>query len=95
MRASRRLQWVLRVHQCVMGKDTSVVDDTDVPVSANDCVAPTCTAGVPSQPPANLGTACKTNGGKVCDGNGTCAVCNVDADCIPPLTCTGNPKTCQ
>jgi hypothetical protein len=83
------------VHMCVSGSEAAVADDTDVPNSSNDCVVPTCMAGAPSLPAANMGTACNTSGGKVCDGNGACVECNVDADCAPPLTCTGNPKKCQ
>jgi pectin methylesterase-like acyl-CoA thioesterase len=45
-------------------------DDNDVPVDGNACTQDVCTAGVPSNPPANPGVSC--GGTNVCDGTGIC-----------------------
>src|SRR4029453_11663816 len=48
------------VRQCIMGADQNGVDDTDLPVSASDCVIPTCAMGTPSQPSKGAGAGCNT-----------------------------------
>ena len=43
------------VHLCIAGKDTDTVDDTDLPVTTNDCITPNCTMGVPTLPNKSAG----------------------------------------
>ena len=69
------------VHLCIGGKDTDVVDDTDVDKTPTDCDQDLCNSGMPSNPPLMLGVACKTNGGTVCDGQAKCVECNQPSDC--------------
>jgi hypothetical protein len=76
-----------RTPRCVGGTEvTKAVDDSDLPTATSDCVTPTCTNGTPSLPDIATGTACATSGGTVCDGQGACVECNVEADCtkLPP-----------
>jgi hypothetical protein len=69
--------------RCVGGKAVDEAhDDTDLPAAKSDCETPTCTAGVPSTPPVATGTACSTQGGRVCDGAGACVACNTPSDCV-------------
>lgn len=63
------------------GTGTNAVDDTDVPVDANQCTDNVCTAGVPSNPSSPTGLVCTMGGGTVCDGSGACVQCNVPANC--------------
>jgi hypothetical protein len=62
-------------------------DDEDVPPDGNECTSDVCSEGVPSYPPVPAGTICHANGGKVCDGAGTCVACNVAADCGHDTDC--------
>jgi hypothetical protein len=73
------------------GNVTSVVvDQTNVPVPDNPCVAGTCTAsGATGTVPLAVGTPCSTsNGGKLCDGAGACVQCLHTADCSSGHWCT-------
>jgi hypothetical protein len=72
------------------GKEILVDDDQDVPVDGNPCTDDTCTAGVPSNPASGAGAPCTVNGGKVCDGAGTCVACTSQADCDSGLKCVNN-----
>ncbi len=62
------------------GSDT-IIDDTDVPTSTNQCLAAACTNGVPSNPPEPEGTTCGSGSGMVCDGSGDCVNCVFGSDC--------------
>ncbi len=70
------------------GATVSVANDADVPVDNNVCTSDVCTAGVPSNPPTPVDTACNA-GGTVCDGAGTCVACNIASQC------TGSDTECQ
>jgi hypothetical protein len=61
------------------GGMVSVDDDLDVPVDPNECTDDLCTAGVPSNPPSQIGTFCNVN--MICDGAGACVECIDGADC--------------
>ena len=69
------------------GANSSVVDDTDLPVDFNDCTADLCENGNKSNPPLNAGTPCGTSG--LCDGNGSCV------GCITPNDCPGTDDFCK
>jgi hypothetical protein len=74
------------------GNTGSVPDDADLPVDGNDCTQDVCTAGVPSNPPLAVDTACK---GGVCTAAGACVACNHADQCPAPAlcmvaTCDGN-----
>ncbi len=77
------------------GSEVSVVDDTDLPTTGNQCASVACTNGVPSTPPVSAGTACNQNGGTLCDGSGNCVQCLAASDCpgtdtfCATRTCTG------
>jgi len=53
----------------------------DCGMPATACLVPTCSDGYCGTMPASKGTACIDNGGKVCDGSGTCVGCNDNGDC--------------
>ncbi|MBK8259506.1 MAG: lamin tail domain-containing protein [Polyangiaceae bacterium] len=63
------------------GSEESAEDNSDVPVDTTVCTDDVCAAGVPSNPPVPANTACMEGTGVLCDGNGACAECVVDADC--------------
>ncbi len=82
------------------GKVVEENDDNDRLIDSNDCTNDTCTAGVPKNEPVAVGTACMSNGGTVCDGNGACLECNQESDCKEPSKphCSANkcvPATCN
>jgi hypothetical protein len=71
-----------QVNQCDgAGATVSVADNADVPVDSNQCTDDVCTAGVPSNPPAAVDTACSQNGGAFCNGAGACVECNQASQC--------------
>lgn len=57
------------------GEIVSVIDDTDVPATTDDCTAGSCVGGVPGSTPRQAYTPCDSNGGFICDGTGQCVVC--------------------
>jgi formylglycine-generating enzyme required for sulfatase activity len=59
---------------------------TDCPKPATACLTVTCSMGVCGTTGAALGTSCTDSGGKVCDGDGKCVVCNAVAECPKPAT---------
>lgn len=69
-----------------MGGEKTTNDDTDVPFY--DCYMTTCSGGMEVKTPSPQGTACNTNGGKSCDGQGLCIECNTDNDCVQAGTGT-------
>ena len=75
------------------GNVVTVVDDTDVPTSANTCLGGACSNGAPSNPPLAAGTACSTGNGIKCDGAGACVACLAAADCAGSDT-TCHHRTC-
>lgn len=71
-----------QVNQCNgSGVVVSAPSNGDVPVDGIECTNDVCTAGVPSNPNTNAGTACSQNGGTVCSGVGTCVACVVGSNC--------------
>ncbi len=73
---------------CDGGEPRSIADDTDVPPET-DCDAPSCLAGEIVSHPHERGLACDDDGGRFCDGIGSCVECLADADCTAPETCGG------
>jgi hypothetical protein len=69
------------------GDIETVIDDNDKPPTTNQCLDSVCTAGVPSNPPLNSGTACSQNSGTKCDGAGACV------QCFNALECPGGPDS--
>jgi hypothetical protein len=67
------------------GNAVLVEDDTDVPGHHAQCIVGTCDGGTPATTPSMPGTACTTDGGKVCDGVGDCI------ECIEAAECDGGP----
>ncbi len=86
-----------RTPRCIGGAAVETAfDDTDLPVTTSDCVTPTCAAGTPSLPPLPTGQTCATSSGTVCDGNGACVACNVEADCTNvPKSNECRTRTCN
>lgn len=75
------------------GGETEIFDDTDAP--SYDCYTTTCSMGMEVKTPLAEGTACNTNGGKSCDGNGNCIECNTNADCGQSgIFCDPKSHTC-
>ena len=66
-----------------------VVDDLDVPVSADPCFDAVCVGGSPSSSPSAAAAPCDQGGGKVCDGLGHCVGCVANAQC-PGGACVNN-----
>ena len=48
------------------------IDDTDLPVTTSECVAVDCMGGIPSTTSRPHGSSCTQNGGRTCDGAGSC-----------------------
>src|SRR5580704_3824258 len=62
--------------------------------TASDCVAGACIAGCCLTGDVTAGTACTSNGGRVCNGNGNCVACLGPLDCTAPATnCVTNTCT--
>jgi hypothetical protein len=68
-----------KVQTCDNGEQVEDDDDADPPVPANECEVGDCSNGVGVVNPAPQGQVC-TNG--VCDGQGQCAGCVVDGNCV-------------
>jgi hypothetical protein len=62
------------------GNTVNVVDNSDVPIDANQCTDNVCTAGVPSNPNSSIDAPC--GAGQFCDGAGTCVQCNSGSECM-------------
>ena len=69
-----------------------VVDDCPRFVSA--CTVSTCTSSMCGSASAPKGTVCTDNGGRLCDGTGTCVECVAPTDC-PAQTTVCKINTCQ
>jgi hypothetical protein len=76
------------------GGTKQIVDDTNVPVSSTVCVTESCSNGTPGKTNKAASTTCTDNGGKVCDGNGSCVACVAPSDC-PASTTTCLTNTCN
>ncbi len=72
----------------------SDVDDADLPMDGKACTDDVCTAGSPSHPPKESGTACNEGGGEVCNGVGVCVQC-VAADACPGVDNECQTRTCD
>ncbi|MFO0619142.1 MAG: proprotein convertase P-domain-containing protein [Polyangiaceae bacterium] len=70
---------------------TKPVDDDDPLDDGNDCTLDTCVAGVNTPVTVMPGTACATNGGKVCGSGSKAATC---VECISNASCT-NGEVCD
>jgi hypothetical protein len=69
------------------GNAAPAAQDSDVPSDDGDpCTDDTCEDGVVVHPPAAANTAC-SDGGVVCDGNGSCVECNNNAQCSGGNAC--------
>lgn len=71
------------------GSITPGVDNTDLPVDGAQCTSDVCTAGVPSNPPVSVNTACNQSGGSLCSAAGSCVQCNTASQC------PGQDTACQ
>ena len=71
------------------GAIVPVADGTDLPVDNLQCTNDVCTAGAPSNPPTQSGSACNQNGGTTCNGGGQCL------QCLTASTCPGMDTQCQ
>jgi hypothetical protein len=71
------------------GVTSRLLDENNVPVFENQCLAGTCDkAGVAGTEPLSAGAPCRlAGGGKVCDGSGHCVQCLLQSDCAPGLHC--------
>jgi hypothetical protein len=78
---------------CEGSEVKTVPDDTDVPDDGHACTADSCSEGEIKNTPVPAGTPCAEDGGKVCDGEGSCVGCQKDEDCGPTEVC-GAAKQC-
>jgi hypothetical protein len=62
--------------------------------AANACTVATCIQHVCGTTGAARGTACQSNGGKLCDGAGACVACLAPSDC-PASTSSCAQVTCN
>lgn len=79
-----------------MGTVTTEPDATDTLDDMKDCTSDLCNAGSPENVPLAMGTVCASNGGTVCNDQGSCVECNASVDCADGL-CLSNqcvPATC-
>ena len=73
------------------GPAVSCTTVSDCPAAPNDCVVPTCDGTTCATSNVMAGTACMSDSGRSCDGNGKCAACVVADDCARWLSaCTQN-----
>lgn len=68
-----------------------VPDDTDIPAPISQCTFPVCSMGNSFYQPVPFGSPCDENGGKICDGNGTC----IQTECFVPTDCPGQDSECR
>ncbi len=73
------------------GKCVGCLTVADCAPETTKCLTNTCTGNACGTDKANSGTTCSDNGGKLCDGNGTCAACLVDTDCPATGTVCATP----
>jgi hypothetical protein len=80
---------------CPMDKPMCITDKCVQCMSNNDCMAPSdcqttmCMEGTCTPPQSKAaGTACSSNGGKVCGLAGSCVACNLDSDCSASERCS-------
>lgn len=67
---------------CAAGACVQCNTDADCGESMNECGTLTCTEGMcAAGSPKPKGTACSSNGGKMCDFLGSCVFCVTDLDC--------------
>lgn len=67
---------------CTEGKCVQCKTAADCPAAMSDCGTMTCNAGMcVAGDPKPKGTACSSNGGKMCDYLGSCVFCVTDLDC--------------
>jgi hypothetical protein len=66
---------------CMGGVDTAANDDMDLPAPPNDCTKLSCSGGAVVSSMVPKGNGCSTQGGKLCDGAGSCVACLADGDC--------------
>ncbi len=69
------------------GAETTVPEDTDLPVDGDNCTLDLCTNGTPSHAPAESGTACGIAPQVRCNEAGACAGCFADSDCGMDTKC--------
>lgn len=63
------------------GTVTTEPDDADILDDKSDCTTDICVAGKPQNMPLAVLAPCSSNGGKVCDGKGSCVECASPSDC--------------
>jgi hypothetical protein len=71
------------------GGVTDATDATDVLDDGNDCTDDLCDGSMPGNAPSAAGTACGSNGGSVCDGDGACVECASGTDCASGVCSNG------
>lgn len=64
-----------------LGLVAEAADDDPPPDDGNPCTYAACVDGMPVHPPTTQALPCDVDGGKVCDGSGSCVACNAAADC--------------
>ncbi|MDC0746894.1 hypothetical protein [Polyangium mundeleinium] len=86
-------QWICGARICTR---TFTAAGTPLSMQPNDCQTSQCDGKGNTSTVFDLqGTACATNGGKVCDGTGSCVECMSNADCTAPGSfCDVPSQTC-
>ena len=75
------------------GKCAACVGADDCPRFVSACTVSTCTSSMCGSASAPKGTVCTDNGGRLCDGTGTCVGCVAPTDC-PAQTTVCKVNTC-
>jgi hypothetical protein len=76
------------------GNLNACASPTDCPAPMTECIKPTCDGNVCGTVNTSNTKDCTDNGGRICDGNGSCVQCNEAANCPPlPTLCVTN--TCD
>ncbi len=75
---------------CAIDGGVTCEDLNNCPALTNDCLTPTCDSSCCGSTPAAPGTACVTNGGQMCDGQGHCVGCLGPNDCRGPSCSSGS-----
>jgi hypothetical protein len=67
----------------------------DCPGIDTDCIQRTCTSGKCGMGNSAKDTPCAEDGGKFCDGGGTCVECNNDTQCAIDQYCSSMTHQCR
>ncbi len=93
--ATEQLAGDCAVLHCVAGQPNAQLDSEDIPDDGLDCTEGRCVNGIAVLTPLPESTVCVDQGGKLCDGHGSCVECLYDKHCDAPDTCSEQQCGCS